>query len=152
MKLNLSGMAFLVAELTKSEMFAIYLMGFDKEMPDQVTKADLVKIIRVLCKKLDWIEVDKVEAVATKSGDEITVSSLNVSRIYEQTNDLSPETELIGENSLFGSETANNDLENDRNVSANEEESLATEVLASSEKMDIDSNVLSQHCTNYFLG
>ena len=51
MKLNLSGMAFLVAELTKSEMFAIYLMGFDKEMPDQVTKADLVRIISVLKRK-----------------------------------------------------------------------------------------------------
>ena len=50
MKLNFSGMAYLVAELTKSEMWAIILMGFDKEMPDQVTKADLVKVIRVLCK------------------------------------------------------------------------------------------------------
>ena len=85
------------------------------------------------------------------------LSSSNVSRIYHQTkNDLSPETELIGENSLFGSETANNDLENDRNVSATEKESqhchgceiLTTEVLASSEKMDIESNVLSQHCKN----
>ena len=56
MKLNFSGMAFLVAELTKREMFAIYLMEFDKEMPDQVTKADLVRIIHVLCKKLNWIE------------------------------------------------------------------------------------------------
>ena len=53
MKLNFSGMAYLVAELTKSEMWAIYLMGFEKEMPDQVTKADLVKIIHVLCKKLN---------------------------------------------------------------------------------------------------
>ena len=47
MKLNFSGMAFLVAELTKREMFAIYLLEFDKEMPDQVTKADLVRIIHV---------------------------------------------------------------------------------------------------------
>ena len=60
MKLNFSGMAFLVAELTKSEMWAIYLIGFDKEMPDQVTKADLVRIIRVLSKKLNWIEADTV--------------------------------------------------------------------------------------------
>ena len=29
MKLNFSGMAFLVAELTNSEMFVIYLMGFE---------------------------------------------------------------------------------------------------------------------------
>ena len=34
MKLNFSGMAHLVAELTKSEMWAIFLMGFEKEMPD----------------------------------------------------------------------------------------------------------------------
>ena len=72
MKLNFRGMAFLVDKLTKSEMWAIYLMGFDKEMPDQVSKADLVKIICVLCKRLDWIEVDPVEAVTPTSGDEIT--------------------------------------------------------------------------------
>ena len=65
MKLNLSGMAFLVAELTKSEMFAIYLMGFDKEMPDQVTKADLVRIIHVLCQKLDWIEMDQITSLTS---------------------------------------------------------------------------------------
>ena len=53
MKLNFSGMAYLVAELTKNEMWAIYLMACGREMPDQVTKADLVRIIRVLCKKLD---------------------------------------------------------------------------------------------------
>ena len=73
-------------KLTKSEMWAIYLMGFEKEMPDQVTKADLVRIIRVLCKRLDWIEVDPAEAETQKSVDEITVSSLNVSRIYQQIN------------------------------------------------------------------
>ena len=82
MKLNFNGMAFLVTELTKSEMWAIYLMGFDKEMPDQVKKADLVKIIRVLCKKLDWIEV---EAVTPKSGDKITVTNHSSSRISEKT-------------------------------------------------------------------
>ena len=62
MKLNFRDMAFLVDKLTKSEMWAIYLMGFDKEMPDQVSMADLVRIICVLCKRLDWIEVDPVES------------------------------------------------------------------------------------------
>ena len=116
----------------------------------------MVKIIHVLCKKLNWIEVDPAEAETQKSVDEIAVTSLHVSRIYEHTNDLSHETKLIGENSLFGSETANNDLENDSNVIANEEESqhnqgceiLATKVSASSEKIDIESNVLSQYCKN----
>ena len=69
MKLNFNGMAFLVTELTKSEMWAIYLMGFEREMPDKVTKADLVRIIRVLCRKLDWIEMDHAEALTQKSGN-----------------------------------------------------------------------------------
>ena len=98
MKLNFSGMAFLVAELTKSEMWAIYLMGLDKEMPDQVTKADLVRIIRVLCKKLDWIEM---EALTPNSGDEKTVNSLDFSIISEQTKDSRPTTEPVGGNSLL---------------------------------------------------
>ena len=83
MKLNFSGIAFLVEELTKSEMLAIYLMGFDREMPDKVTKADLVRIIQVLCRKLGWIETDPVEALIQKSEDK-TYSS---SRISEQIND-----------------------------------------------------------------
>ena len=85
MKLNFSGTAFLVAELTKSEMFAIYLMGFDKEMPDQVTKADLVRIICVLCKKLDWIEMGHVEALTLSSEEGKTVNyfDFSSSRISE---------------------------------------------------------------------
>ena len=73
MKLNFCGMAHLVAELTLSEMWAIILLEFYKEMPDRVTKADLVKIIRVLCKKLNWIEVYPAEAETQKSVDEISV-------------------------------------------------------------------------------
>ena len=117
MKLNFSGMAFLVAELTKSEMWAIYLMGFDKEMPDQVTKADLVQIIRVLCKKLDWIEVDPEETSTPRSGDKKTATSINFSSstIPEQTSDSGPETEPLRKNSLFASETASNELESERN-------------------------------------
>ena len=68
MRLNFSAMAYLVAELTKNEMWAIYVMGCGKEMPDQVSKADLVRIIHVLCKKLDWIEVDHVEALTPREG------------------------------------------------------------------------------------
>ena len=66
--------------------------------------------------------MDKVEAsVATKSGDEITVSSLNFSSstIPEQTSDSGPETEPLRKNSLFASETASNELESVRNVCAN---------------------------------
>ena len=151
-------MAFLVDKLTKSEMWAIILMGFDKEMPDQVTKADLVRIIRVLCKRLDWIEVDPVEAVTPTSGDEITGTSLNHSsnRISEKTNDSSQETDPLGETSLFGSATANNDLQDDKNVSGNVEgcqdncnlEIITTAATTSNEKIDMDTNVLNQQSKN----
>ena len=46
-------------ELNQSEMWAIYLMGLGKEIPDKVTKFDLIKIIHLLCKKLDWIDEDE---------------------------------------------------------------------------------------------
>ena len=127
MKLNFSGMAFLVAELTKREMFAIYLMEFDKEMPDQVTKADLVRIIHVLCKKLNWIDQDHAEALTPNSGNGEAVNSLDFSSstISEQKNDGSQDTdplEIPTDSSQFGSETANYDVESDRNVCANEME------------------------------
>ena len=151
-------MAFLVDKLTKSEMWAIYLMGFDKEMPDQVSKADLVRIICVLCKRLDWIEVDPVEAATTTTGEEIMVTSLNHSsfRISEKTNDRGPETEPLGETSLFGSKTANNDLEGDRNVSGNEEgcrenydlEITTTAAITGNEKIHMDTNVLNKLSEN----
>ena len=48
MKLNFSGMAILMDELAKSEMWAIYLMASGQEMTDQVTKSDLVRI-KYLC-------------------------------------------------------------------------------------------------------
>ena len=46
-------------ELNQNEMWAIYLMGLGKEIPDTVTKFDLSKIIHLLCKKLDWIDEDE---------------------------------------------------------------------------------------------
>ena len=145
-------MAFLVAELTKSEMWAIYLMGFEKEMPDQVTKADLVRIIRVLCKKLNWIEADPVEVVTQKSGNDITVRST----ISEQTNNNSPEREPLRENSRIGSDTENNDPESDRNVCANQEKSqeinsseiITTAAIASNDQTDMDTSVLNQQPWN----
>ena len=147
MKLNFNGMAFLVTELTKSEMWAIYLMGFEREMPDKVTKADLVRIIRVLCRKLDWIEMDHAEALTQKSGNKFFSSSV----ISEQTND---ETEPLGDNSLFGSETANNDTEEDRNMCANGEvqennsEIITEEAIANNGNFDTATNFLNQHSKN----
>ena len=56
MKLNFEAMQILMGELQQAEMWAIYLMGQGKAMPDTVTKFDLTKIIQVLCKRLKWIE------------------------------------------------------------------------------------------------
>ena len=141
MKLNLSGIAFLVEELTKREMLAIYLMGFDREMPDKVTKADLVRIIQVLCRKLGWIETDPVEALIQKSEDK-TYSS---SRISEQIND---ETEPQGENSLFGSETGNNVLEDDRNMCGNGEDKENNSEIITEEAITSNTNFNDDFLTN----
>ena len=46
-------------ELHQNEVWAIYLMGQGKEMTDAISKADLTRIIYVLCKKLNWTEEQK---------------------------------------------------------------------------------------------
>ena len=58
-KLKFNVINILVKELNQSEMWAIYLMGLGKEMPDTVTKFDLIKIIHLLSKKLEWIDEDE---------------------------------------------------------------------------------------------
>ena len=156
MKLNFSGMAFLVAELTKSEMFAIYLMGVDKEMPDQVTKADLVRIIQVLCKKLNWIEQDHAEALTPNSGNGKAVKSIDFSSstVSEQTNYSSLDTDplkILTDSSQLGFKTAKNDVESDRNLCAYEIECqenydcdiIKSEAITSNENIDLDTNVLN---------
>ena len=52
-------MQILMKELQQNELWAIYLMGLDKDMPEKVTKANLTNIIRVLCKNLNWIEANQ---------------------------------------------------------------------------------------------
>ena len=58
-KLKLTALATLTVELTQSEVMAIDLMASGKDMTNQVTKTDLVRIIFVLCKNLDWIEEEE---------------------------------------------------------------------------------------------
>ena len=60
MKLNNKGMEILISKLTAKHMWAIYLIGLEKEMPEQVPKADLVQIIAVLCTELGWNEADPI--------------------------------------------------------------------------------------------
>ena len=58
-KLKFSVINNLIKELNQSEMWALYLMGLGKDMPDTVTKFDLIKIFHLLSKKLDWIDEDE---------------------------------------------------------------------------------------------
>ena len=43
-------------------------MGMGMAMPDDVTKQDLIKVISVLCKKLDWIEEEREMNKSSKTG------------------------------------------------------------------------------------
>ena len=56
MKLNFEALQILMGELQQNQLLAIYLMGFGREITDTVTKVDFTIIIKVLCKKLNWIE------------------------------------------------------------------------------------------------
>ena len=58
-KLKCTALAALTVESTQSEVMAIDLMASGKDMTNQVTKTDLVRIIFVLCKNLDWIEEEE---------------------------------------------------------------------------------------------
>ena len=72
-KLKFSVIAILMSELTENAMWAIYLAGLGKDMPDQVTKADLMKIIALLCKKLDWLEDDEEPPMESNTKEEETI-------------------------------------------------------------------------------
>ena len=50
-----TAIAILLNELHHSQMIAIYLLTSGAQMPESVSKSDLVKIISFLFTKLDWI-------------------------------------------------------------------------------------------------
>ena len=58
MKINLKykAMSILMSSLNETQMWAVYQLGMDNEIPSRVTKADLTSIIVFLFKQLDWIE------------------------------------------------------------------------------------------------
>ena len=58
-KLTFQAIGILTSVLPPNAMGVIYLMGMGMTMPDDVTKQDLINVISVLCKKLDWIEEEK---------------------------------------------------------------------------------------------
>ena len=58
MKINLKfkAMSVLMSGLHDTQKWVIYQMASGKDLPDSVTKVDLIKIIAFLFKYLDWIE------------------------------------------------------------------------------------------------
>ena len=67
-KLTSQAIGILTSVLPPSAMGVIYLMGMGMTMPDDVTKHDLIKVISVLCKKMDWIEEEKEMNKSSKTG------------------------------------------------------------------------------------
>ena len=58
MKINLKlrALSVLISGLQDAQMWVIYQMASGNDLPDSITKMDLIKIIEFLFKHLDWIE------------------------------------------------------------------------------------------------
>ena len=56
MKLQTEAIEILNKLLQPNQMLVFYHMERDLTLPENVTKEDLIKVISVLCKKLNWIE------------------------------------------------------------------------------------------------
>ena len=67
--LKFNAMSFLMAKLEETQMWAIYQLSLGLDVPDSVTKNDLMKIIELLLKQLDWIEKDEALRKPTTSLD-----------------------------------------------------------------------------------
>ena len=55
-----------MTELTESEILAISLMAAGQEMTETVKKSDLVSIIALLMRKLNWVVEDKESILRLK--------------------------------------------------------------------------------------
>ena len=86
-KLDFNSMMTLMSELTESEILAISLMAAGQEMPETVRKSDLVRIIALLLKKLNWV-VDDQEAPGVEFDIEENIEHHKTS----STNDLQENT------------------------------------------------------------
>ena len=73
MKVNLKfkALSVLVSGLQDTQMWVIYQMASGKDLPDSVTKMDLIKIIAFLFKHLDWIEGTKDSIVELESATNV---------------------------------------------------------------------------------
>ena len=81
MKTNLKfhAMSILMAELQEAQMWAIYQISLGQEMPNSVTKNDLIMIIKFLFNQLDWIEKEKPSSEPESSSD----AEANVKVFYQ---------------------------------------------------------------------
>ena len=68
MKLQTEATGILTKLLQPNQMVVFYHMERDVKLPENVTKQDLIKVIGVLCKKLNWFEL-------TEQTEEINGSS-----------------------------------------------------------------------------
>ena len=83
MKINLKfkAMSVLMSGLQDPQKWVIYQMASGKDLPDSVTKVDLIKIIAFLFKYLDWIE-----------GTEDSIELECASNVYTQENNVTQDT------------------------------------------------------------
>ena len=75
-------MSVLMSGLQDAQKWVIYQMTSGKDLPDSVTKVDLIKIITFLFKYLDWIE-----------GTEDSIELESASHVNTQENDVTQDTE-----------------------------------------------------------
>ena len=73
MKINIKfkALSVLMSGLQDTQMWVIYQMASGKDLPDSVTKMDLIKIITFLFKHLDWIEGTKDSVVEPESSSNV---------------------------------------------------------------------------------
>ena len=73
MKINLKfkALSVLMSGLQDTQMWVIYQMASGNDLPDSITKMDLIKIIEFLFKHLDWIEGTNDSMVELESASNI---------------------------------------------------------------------------------
>ena len=166
-KLKFDVIKTLMKELNQSEMWAIYLMGLGKELPDKVTKVDLIQIIHLLCKKLDWVdeEDERIEEERTNDclenqDEKINPNSIIINNRSQQTDGCCESRSIKIEEDQRHSGTADYqtkvDISINKNVDINKEmevSSTAKEIPGPSEEsnkcaIEEASNTITKHVEN----
>ena len=82
MKINLKfkAISVLMSGLQDTQKWIIYQMASGKDMPDSVTKEDLINIIAFLFKYLDWIEGTE-DSIDLESVSNVNTQEKNVTQV-----------------------------------------------------------------------